>query len=283
MNDLKLDNYKQQLAEIYNRRSKNYDESKWHPRITHRLVEAAQISPGQTVLDIATGTGHVALEVAQIIGNSGRVIGVDIAPEMLEEARNKAENFNQKNVEFILADGELLDFPANSFDRILCANAFPLFPEKEATLKIWYQLLKPGGIIGLHSMADKGFAAMNILQEILQKYETNMSLFELADSINSVEKYRQLLEKAGLEPREIKTEQYGNYVSLEEAKKRWNLVDYPTPGNDPHPLSQFSDSKVAKIKQEFESELEVLATGEGVWNEGTTFLVLGCKPNTSVA
>ncbi|MBZ8182647.1 class I SAM-dependent methyltransferase [Oscillatoria salina] len=277
MNDLKLDNYKQQLAEIYTRRSDNYDESKWHPQITHSLVEKAQIRPGQAVLDIATGTGHVALEVAQLVGDSGRVVGVDIAPGMLEKARNKVRNLNLKNVEFILADGELLDFPANSFDRILCANAFPLFPDKEGTLKLWCQLLKPGGIIGLHSMADKGFAAMNVLQKILQKYGIILPLFQLADSVSSVEKYRQLLEKAGLEPKEIKTEQYGNYVSLEEAKKRLNLVDYPTPGNDTHPLSELSDREVAKIKAEFEEELEALATTEGVWNEGTTFLVLGCK------
>ncbi|NWF59388.1 MAG: hypothetical protein HXY43_08800 [Fischerella sp.] len=55
---LELNNYKQQIADLYSRRSHNYDESDWHLQITHRLVEYTQIISGQQVLDIATGTVH---------------------------------------------------------------------------------------------------------------------------------------------------------------------------------------------------------------------------------
>ena len=116
---LNLNQYKQQIADLYSRRSQTYDEGDWHPRIAHRLVEHAGIRRGQQVLDIATGTGMVAIEAAQLVGPEGRVIGVDISAGMLAEARRKVEALGLTNIEFHLADAEALDFPENSCDRIL--------------------------------------------------------------------------------------------------------------------------------------------------------------------
>jgi ubiquinone/menaquinone biosynthesis C-methylase UbiE len=72
---------------------------------------------GQHILDIGTGTGHLAIAAAQIVGTEGRVIGVDISALMLEQARSKVEALGLSNVEFQLADAEALNYPANSFDR----------------------------------------------------------------------------------------------------------------------------------------------------------------------
>nr|WP_293164561.1 methyltransferase domain-containing protein [Okeania sp. SIO2C9] len=100
------------------------------------MVASAQIKPGDKVLDIATGTCHIAIEVAQLVGNNGRVVGIDISSGILEQARKKVAQLNLTNIEFQLADGENIDFPANSFDLIFCANAFPLMAEKAATLRL---------------------------------------------------------------------------------------------------------------------------------------------------
>ena len=75
---IKLDDYKQQIANLYSDRSSRYDNGDWHPQIAHRLVEYAQVSSGQHVLDIATGTGMVAIEASQIVGTLGKVVGIDI-------------------------------------------------------------------------------------------------------------------------------------------------------------------------------------------------------------
>jgi ubiquinone/menaquinone biosynthesis C-methylase UbiE len=116
-NQLNLNNYKQEIADLYTGRSQTYDKSNWHLQIAHRLVEYGQVDSGQHILDIATGTGHVAIAAAQLVGSEGRVIGIDISTGMLAQARQKAERLNLSNVEFQLADAEALDFPANSFDR----------------------------------------------------------------------------------------------------------------------------------------------------------------------
>ena len=97
-------------------------------------------------MDVGTGTGHLAILSAEIVGGGGKVVGVDISTQMLDIARNKVESLGLVNVDFQLADAEFLNYPVDSFDRILCANTFPWIEDKQAALQIWYQFLKPGGI-----------------------------------------------------------------------------------------------------------------------------------------
>ncbi|KAB8331375.1 methyltransferase domain-containing protein [Scytonema tolypothrichoides VB-61278] len=270
---LKLNDYKQQIADVYNRRSHNYDESEWHLRIAHRLVEYAQISPGYDVLDIATGTGHVAIEVAQTVGSSGKVVGVDISTQMLSHARRKVEALGLSNVELQLADAEALNFPANSFDRILCANAFPLMADMEATLRQWIGFLKPNGIVGFHALADTALVGVVIWQKVFEKYGVSR---ELSEPTGTVEKCHNLLERAGFEAIEIKTEQYGSYISLEEARQRWTISSYPAPKFS-NTLFQLSPEQLEEIKAEFDAQLEALVTENGIWNDGTSFFAFGRK------
>jgi SAM-dependent methyltransferase len=77
-------------------------------QICRRLLEYSQVGAGQTVLDIGTGTGHLAIAVAQIVGDQGQVIGIDISAGMLEQAQSKVNALGLSNVEFQLADAEAL-------------------------------------------------------------------------------------------------------------------------------------------------------------------------------
>jgi ubiquinone/menaquinone biosynthesis C-methylase UbiE len=272
MTDSLLNTYKQQIADFYSRRSHNYDESDWHYQIACRLVQYAQISSGQSVLDIATGTGMVALESAKIVNTQGRVIGVDISEGMLEQAQHKAKALNIKNVEFILADAEKLNFSSNSFDRVLCASALIWMTDIVAALRLWGQFLKPDGIIGIHVFADTAFVGSNILQNIVEKYGISLTF---SKPTGTIEKCQKLLTDAGFEILEIKTEQDGSYISLEEAKKMWAINGTPAPGQFPHPLSQLSWAQQEQIHQEFDAAIEALVTDKGIWNDITTFFILG--------
>lgn len=129
---LDLNDYKRRVADLYNRRSQTYDDREWNLQICDRLLEYSQVSSRQHILDIGTGTGHLAIAAAQIVGTQGRVIGVDISEQMLDRARSKVKALGLSNVEFQLADAEALNYPANSFDRILCANTFPWIENKTA-------------------------------------------------------------------------------------------------------------------------------------------------------
>lgn len=272
---VELSEYKQQIADLYSRRSSTYDNGDWHPRIAHRLVEYAHIRPGQQVLDIATGTGMVALEAAQIVGALGRVIGVDISTGMLEQARRKVAALGLSNIEFQLADAEALDFPLNSFDDIFCSSALIWMSDLVGALRLWYGLLKPKGLLGFHAFADTAFVEGVVAQRVLEKYGVSL-LF--SKPTGTVEKCQKMLQQAGFSEIEIKSEQDGSYISLEKAKGMWiGNGSSPVPGQYPNPLLQLTPEQLAQAKLEFDASLEALQTEQGIWNDLTTFYVFGRK------
>ncbi len=275
MNRLKLNNYKQEIADLYTRRSDKYDRSTWHQKIAHSLVEQGQVNVGQKVLDIATGTGHCAFFAANLVGEIGEVIGIDIAPGMIEQAQNKAEEMNLNNIKFLLADAENLIFESNYFDRIFCASAFIWMSDLVGSLLHWRNFLKPGGIIGIQAFAETAFVGGVIAQQVSKKYGID---YLMSKPTGTVEKCQNLLKKANLELVEIKVEQNGNYISLEEATRMWAGSTHPAPGQYPSPLSKLSIEQLEQAKLEFEQELEALQTDKGIWNDITTFYIYGRKP-----
>lgn len=274
MNQIYFSKYKQEIADLYTARSDTYDCSLWHQKIACRLIEYGQVKPAQYILDIATGTGHCAIAAAKLVGKTGKVIGVDIAPGMIFQARNKAKQLNLNNLEFQLTDGETLDFAANSFDRIFCASAFIWMSDLVNSLRLWRKLLKPKGFIGVQAFAETAFVGGVIMQKIVAKYGIN---FLMSKPTGTIEKCQNLFTEAGFNSVKIKVEQTGGYISLEQAKKMYAKPNYPAPGQYPPPLSQLSAVQLNQIKQEFERELEALETELGVWNDITTFYIYGCK------
>jgi ubiquinone/menaquinone biosynthesis C-methylase UbiE len=272
---LKLDKYKQQIADLYSDRSASYDNGAWHPRIAHRLVELADIQPGHQVLDIATGTGMVAIEAAQLVGDEGHVIGIDIATGMVELARQKVTALGLNNIEFQIADAEDLSFPDDSFDRIFCSSAFIWMSDLLGALQHWHRLLKPGGRLSFHAFADTAFIGGTISQQILEKYGVSLLL---SKPTGTVKKCHDLLQQAGFESIDIKTEPDGNYISLEKAKTMWaGNPSFPAPGQFPNPSIELTAEQLAQAKVEFDAELERLQTPQGIWDDGTIFYVFGQK------
>lgn len=275
-NFIELNEFKQQVADLYSQRSSNYDEGDFHPRLAHHLIQHADIHSGQKILDIATGTGLVAIEAAQLVGSEGRVVGVDISNGLLEQAKRKARVAELSNIELMLADAETLDFPDNTFDRVLCCSALPLMTNVPVDLRLWRRFLKPDGLIGLCVFAETAFVGGVVLQRVAKRYGVELIFSDLT---GTKEKCYTLLREAGFEDVEVKTEQFGSYISLSQAKGMGegsfrNL-------RNPHPLSrpllQLQPEQLEQLKAECLVELEALVTDKGVWNDITTFFVLGRK------
>jgi ubiquinone/menaquinone biosynthesis C-methylase UbiE len=276
---LELDDYKQAVADFYNRRSQAYDDNESLVQICHRLLEYAHVEVGQTILDIGTGTGHLAIALAQIIGDKGRVVGIDISPRMLEQARIKVDKLKFKNIKLQLADAETLDYPINTFDHILCANTFPWLEDKEATLRLWYQFLKPGGQISIHTPADTAYIGAVVLRRVFAKHGISS---EASNRLGSVNQCQNLFDNAGFESISIATEQRGSYTNLDKAKAAWegsvvnpSATSLRVSGNR---LSQLSSVQLSQIKAEFFAELAALQTEQGLWDDLTTLYIVARKP-----
>ena len=113
--------------------------------MTRALVDAAPVSPGMRVLDIACGTGEPAISLATQMDGSGEMIGVDISEAPLQIAAERATQRGLTNARFQKADAHHLPFPKNSFDAITSRLGVMFFSDVPRALAEMYRVLKPGG------------------------------------------------------------------------------------------------------------------------------------------
>src|SRR6266487_5347942 len=119
-------------------------------RVSDRLVELAEIKPGQRVLDLATGIGEPAITAAKIVGN-GHVLATDISAQMLAIAEERAKSLGlQDKMEFREIDAENLDsLPKLAFDAILSRWGLMFLPNLEIALRDMQRLLVSRGKLAL--------------------------------------------------------------------------------------------------------------------------------------
>jgi SAM-dependent methyltransferase len=113
--------------------------------VSRKLVEAAGLRPGDTVLDVATGYGEPALTAARAVRPGGHVLATDIAPDLLAFGRERASLAGLDNVEFRESDAETLQCPDGTFDAVLSRQGLQYLPDVAGTLKRLHSALKSGG------------------------------------------------------------------------------------------------------------------------------------------
>jgi len=129
----------------------------------------ADLKPGETVLDLGCGPGFDVFLAAQEVGSGGKVIGVDMTPEMIEKARKKAAENEVSNVEFRLGEIEHLPVADSSVDVIISNCVINLSVDKEAVFSEIYRVLKPGGRIAISDIL-KGEDLPQEIKNDLDKY-----------------------------------------------------------------------------------------------------------------
>jgi ubiquinone/menaquinone biosynthesis C-methylase UbiE len=108
------------------------------------LIDAAAITPGTRVLDLAAGTGDPTMTIAQHLKGAGSVTAFDMTGAMLSVAQRRAENLGLDNVSIISGNMEYLPFPDSSFDAITCRNGLMFPDDKLACVREARRVLKPG-------------------------------------------------------------------------------------------------------------------------------------------
>lgn len=179
-------------------------------------VALAQIKEGDTVLDLGSGAGLDCILAAEKVGDTGRVIGIDMTPEMIAMGTDIAQKQRYKNLEYRLGDIENLPVDSNSIDVVISNCVVNLAPDKSKVFKEAYRVLKGGGHMYLSDIV--------LLEELTIEQRSNEKL--IAGCVGGAllkDDYIKIIESAGFtvkilsEDKEISKRQYQG-IALESLK-----------------------------------------------------------------
>ena len=241
--------YKHALTQHFDARV-TYGRGTPQSPLVDRVLQLFPPRPNERVLDIATGTAFIAIRVAELVGLSGEVIGVDLSSGMLERAREAASGMaGRANLRFLCADAENLPPDLGTFDRIYCANAMPYLTDISGTLWQWRNLLKPGGALAFNCWRSPSYATGQLLREVAGRHGIRVA--EVGALTGTPERCRTLLEAAGYEDVEIVIDPTHHYVRPEHLA---NYVD--TALDNPLYGIQLDDvPKLALLREEYREAL----------------------------
>jgi arsenite methyltransferase len=180
-------------------------------------TEFAQIKAGDTVIDLGSGAGNDCFVARALVGEKGKVIGVDMTEAMIEKARLNADKLGYANVEFRLGDIEKLPVTANKADVIISNCVLNLVPDKVKAFYEIYRVLKPGGHLSISDVVIKG--------ELPQKLKDTAEMYAgCVSGAIQIEEYLKIIADAGLvniniqkeKPISIPDEILLNFISMEE-------------------------------------------------------------------
>ncbi len=183
----------------------------------------AMLKEGEAVLDLGCGGGFDCFLIARQVGNKGRVIGVDMTPDMISKARENAQKNNYLNVEFRLGEIEYLPVPDNSVDVIISNCVINLSPDKSQVFREAYRVLKPGG-----RLAISDIVAIQELPEVMKNdFEKYTGCIAGAATVNEL---KTILEHTGF---------VNIHIQLKEESKNFIKDWFPGSGAEEFVVSAF--------------------------------------------
>lgn len=267
------DDFKQGVRSRFDGLASTYDRNTFLKRIALRLTELASLKTGDVVLDVATGTGAVAIPAARMVGRNGKVIGIDLSPEMVILARQKVSETGLPQVEVREGDAEQLNYPNQSFDHVLCSLGLFFIPDMTGTLREWLRVLKPGGSVAFATFGQ------GLYQPLYGLWENRLRIHGISPAPTPIHRLElpevcaQLLVDAGYQQVDVKVEQLG--YPIYDPQIRWNDITASVEGE---PLKQLDALTRRQIEQEHLAELSEIISDHGVFVEVPAIFSFGYKP-----
>jgi SAM-dependent methyltransferase len=244
-------------------------------QIGERMLEALDPQPGDTVLELAAGTGETGFAAAAVVGAEGRLISTDFSPAMVEAARRRGEQLGLTNVDYEVMDAEKMDLEDDSVDGVLCRWGYMLMADPAAALAETRRVLREGGRV---SFAVVGGPERNPWAAIpggLLVEQGHMpppergapGIFAIADEA----RIRELAVGAGFGEPDI--EQVEMRWEFEDADDYWRFLT-EIAGGVAMVIERLPEAERLTVREEVENRIEPLRSNGGYEIEGLTLNVL---------
>lgn len=248
-----------QLADGYDRAALRF-----FPFAADRLAERLAPRSGEKILDVATGTGAVAIAVGQRLAGGGRVLAVDISERMLDRAYANIRRMALHNIDLHRMDASALEFRDGYFDALTCSFGLCLLPDMAAALREWRRVLRPGGRLLVAAFDPTAFTPP-VLWFCEQLREAGGPALDPArdfpwQRLAAAGRMEELLAAAGFSTAGTGTEQFGYH--LQSPNDWWEIVwntgfRAALAGLDEPALARFRTDHLARVAAQI--------TGDGLW------------------
>jgi len=267
----------EETRRLFDRLAAVYDspETRFFPFCADQLVDYLRPRPGSRVLDVATGTGAVAVPLGQAVGSGGRVHGIDVSPAMLDKAEANLRKMKLDNVDLHVMDASRLDFKSGYFHYVTCSYGLFFLPDMVAALREWARVLRPGGVVVFTSFESSAFQPM--LGDLVERLEAEgVALPDQKFSssrIQSPEHCKALLEAAAFVAIEVVNRQLGYHLPDENAW--WRVVE----STAMHRLYlRVGPERREALRQAHLDFVRGMVSADGLWLDVETRFARGEKP-----
>jgi ubiquinone/menaquinone biosynthesis C-methylase UbiE len=276
--------YARSSYEIWQQMAGGWDrERKWvwdtTRKVSEWMVDALDPQPGQTILELASGTGETGFAAAQRIAPQGRLVSTDFSPNMVEAARKESRRLGLRNVEHRVLDAQHMeDLADSSVDGVLCRFGFMLMADPAAALAETRRMLRAGGKLAFSVWGDPAQNPWAVVPSRLLMEQTGASppepdapgIFAMADT----ERTCALLAGAGLKLQRMEntdvTWRYPDYESL------WHFIENLA-GGIAITLKTLSENDRAAYRRKLKTALEPFRSDKGYHLPGMTQNTLAVK------
>jgi ubiquinone/menaquinone biosynthesis C-methylase UbiE len=267
----------QTAAEAWYRWSSTLNQ--WLGKATDKMLVMAGITEGQKVLDIAAGAGEQSITAAKRVGPSGYVLATDISSNILEYAKQLAQQAGLNNIETKVMDGENLTIEDATFDAVISRVGLIYFPDQQRALKEMLRVLKPGGKVAaiVYSTPDKNkfFSVPVSIIRNRAKLPPPLPGQPGPFSLGAEGVIEKAFSQAGL--KNIKSELVDSPLELPSAREcvRFEKESF---GALHQMMSGLSDPEKESVWKEIENELKLFESENGFTGPCQMLVAVGEKP-----
>lgn len=272
--------YYSQITRVFDTVADGYDSPamRYFSSSAENLANILHPAAGEKILDVATGTGEVAIACARAVLPGGNVIGIDLSERMLEQAKKKAVSMGAGNIDFFNMNAAMLDFKSDYFNHVVCGFGLFFLPDMSAALREWVRVTKPGGKIAFTSFTHQAFAPMiEMFVESVEQFDVEMQKSPLASQrLSNIDQCLDVMQSVQLQDCKVETRQLGYY--LQNADDWWEIVKFSG-------LRRLFDRLQEKDKDGFKTRhldsIQSLFTDRGLWLNVEVLISQGKVPSQS--